>query len=156
MRDAIVTHNPDEPLPIPSKWLDFFYEVPGDSQGSLLVMVQIIPQEGRVIPKPLRNNITPATRKAYLELILIGIRDMAPFNFQSMCAPFVEIELNSFGSSYLSTTGSSKRPVPDNPNFLEKIVMPVMLPEHSIFCSPLQVRCNFGAFEQIFYVIVAG
>ena len=140
MRDAIVTRNPDEELPVPSKWVDFYYETPGDSQGSLLVMVQLIPQEGRTIPRPLKNNITPATRKAYIELILIGIRDMAPYNFQAMTAPFLELELNSFGSSYLSTTQSSKRPTPDNPNFLEKIIMPVQLPEHSIFCSPLQVR----------------
>lgn len=142
MQDAVISANPDEPLPIPSKWINFFYEEPGDTQGSLLVMVQLIPTLGRSIPKPIREGITPATRKAYIELILIGIRDMAPYNFQSMCAPFLEVELNSFGSSYLSTTASSKRPEPENPNFLEKIVMPVMLPEHSIFSTPLQIRAR--------------
>jgi hypothetical protein len=67
------------------------------------------------------------------------MRDLAPYNFQAMSAPFLEIELNSFGSTYLSTTASSKRPEPENPNFLEKIIMPVELPEHSVFASPLQV-----------------
>jgi hypothetical protein len=78
-------------------------------------------------------------QQAFIELILIGMRDLAPYNFQAMSAPFLEIELNSFGSTYLSTTASSKRPEPENPNFLEKIIMPVELPEHSVFASPLQV-----------------
>jgi hypothetical protein len=142
LQDAILSKNADDPLPIPTKWVDFFFEVPGDSQGQLLVNVQLIPTLGKSIPKPIREGITPATRKAFIELILIGIRDMAPYNFQSMCAPFVEIELNSFGSSYVSTTAPSKRPEPENPNFLEKIVMPVLLPEHSIFSSPLQIRAR--------------
>jgi len=141
MQDSVVTANPDAELPTPSQWSDFFYETPGDSTGQLLTMVQLIPTLGKQIsrdPAP----IVPDTRKAYLELILIGIRHMSPYNFQAMQSPFLQFELNSFGSTYLLETASSKRPDPSNPNFLEKIVMPVMLPEHSVFSSPLQVRAR--------------
>jgi len=138
MRDAIVS-TADSPLPIPTKWLDFYYETPGDSQGSLLVLVQLIPTLGRIIPPPANAEIEIDTQKATIELILIGIRDLAAYNFQAMSAPFVEIEMNSFGSTYNFVTAPSKRPDPDNPNFLEKIVMPVLLPLHSVFCTPLQV-----------------
>jgi len=54
--------------------------------------------------------------------------------------PFIEIELSSFGSSYKATTATSKKPDPSNPNFLERIMMPVALPLKSIFATPLQIR----------------
>lgn len=143
LSDALVSQSADDVLPTPSKWMEFFFEEPGDGQGTLLVQVQLIPTYGKSIPKPVRlGGITPESRKAYIELILIGVRDMAPYNFQSMVSPFLEIELISFGSSYLSTTAPSKRPEPSNPNFLERIVLPVMLPEHSIFSTPLQIRAR--------------
>lgn len=53
--------------------------------------------------------------------------------------PFIEIELNSFGTAYKSSTAPSKRPSPSDPNFLEKIQLPVKLPLKSIYCSPLSI-----------------
>jgi len=141
IHDAIVTPDYEAPLPVPSVWSDFFFEKPGDSEGQLLTLVQLIPTLGKVIPKTCAP-IIPETKKAWIELILIGIRDMAPYNFQNMKSPFVEIELNSFGSEYLSETSPSKRPEPMNPNFLEKIKMEVQLPLESVFSSPLQIRAR--------------
>eukprot|EP01034_Spumella_vulgaris_P027083 gene27083-33756_t len=140
MQDAVITQNVDDPLPDP-KWVDFFREVPKDGQGHLLTLVQLIPTMGKTLSKK-ADPIKVPCRDAYIELILIGVRDMSPFNFQAMQHPFMEIELNSFGTSYLSCTKASKRPSPSNPNFLEKIIMPVKLPENSIFASPLQVRAR--------------
>lgn len=72
-------------------WFDFFKEVKGDGQGKLLVLVQLIPKLGRNISKEPTINITPETESAYIELIALGIRDLAPYNFQAVQAPFLEL-----------------------------------------------------------------
>jgi hypothetical protein len=127
------------PLP---KWQQFFYELPGDSQGEILVSVQLIPLFGQTLPTNNLPSIIPETRQAFIEFLAIGIRDMAPFNFQSMQAPFMEITLQSFDTTYKSATQTSKRPDPSNPNFLERLVIPVQLPQESIFASPLQIQAK--------------
>jgi hypothetical protein len=112
--------------------------------GELLVSVQLIPTLGRSIPKPKENPsiFEVPTRNAFIEFLVIGIRDMAPFNYQPMQAPFISVELNSFGSKFKSQTASSKKPEPANPNYLEKLIMPVVLPENALFSSPLQIKAH--------------
>lgn len=67
---------------------------------------------------------------------------MAPYNFQNIQNPFLQIELNSFGTTFMSETKTSKKPEPMNPNFLERIMMPVELPENSIFTTPLLIKAK--------------
>lgn len=57
-------------LPLP-KWVKFFREVPGDSQGEILMQVELIPTYGKRIHSSIQS-IEPPTRKAFIELILIG------------------------------------------------------------------------------------
>lgn len=140
MKDAVVTPDPDDPLPDPM-WREFFFEVPGDSQGAVLMHVQLIPTNGTQVPK-VPASIVPESRTAIIEFIVIGIRDMAPFNFQNMQNPFLAIELNSFGSTFLSETKPSKKPEPMNPNYLERILMPVELPLNSIYTTPLLIKAH--------------
>jgi len=87
-------------------WEFFFKETAGDGQGAVLVSIQLIPTLGReispVIAKP--NPIIPKTRSAIVELIVIGCRDLAPYNFVPIQAPFLEMELSSFKSKFLSQT----------------------------------------------------
>jgi hypothetical protein len=129
-----------EDFPDP-KWYDLFTEVPGDGQGKMLVQMQLIPIRGRKLSTEAQS-IKPKTESAYIELIALGIRDLAPYNFQAMQAPFLELEINSFGTSFKTATASSKKPDPSNPNFLEKLTMEVELPVKSIFATPLQIRCR--------------
>lgn len=123
-------------------WLPLFREQPGDGQGHILASVQLIPTMNKSIPRPLSPKIEIPTRSAYIEFLIIGVRDMAPYNFQSMQAPFLEVELCSFHSVYKSATTASKRPDPSNPNYLERIILPVELPEKSIFSTPLQIKAR--------------
>jgi hypothetical protein len=88
-----VTVDPDTPVsefPDPV-WYDFFKEVPGDGQGSFLVKVQLIPKRGRNISATSLPVIVPDTESAYIELIALGIRDLMPFEFQAIQAPFLEL-----------------------------------------------------------------
>eukprot|EP01038_Epipyxis_sp_PR26KG_P004421 gene4421-6250_t len=148
--NCVKSEDTEVELPLP-KWYYFFKEIPGDGGGAVLASVQLIPANGKTIPKSPLRSIIPPTRSAFIELIVIGVRDLAPYKFQEMQSPFMEIELNSFGSTYLATTATSKKPNPSNPNYLEKIKMPVKLPENSIFSSPLQIRMRdtrLGGFQK--------
>ena len=127
-------------------WKPLFFEKPGDSTGDILVLVQLIKTNGRNLPDKIPNpippelSIMPAARDAFVEMILLGCRDLAPFNFRPMAAPFLEMTLDSLGSSYTSKTQPSKVPNPSNPNYLERIVLPVKLPEKSIYASPMSIK----------------
>ncbi len=143
LKDAVVTENPNlkiTELPDP-QWCEFFFEVPKDSQGEALILVQLIPTLGRSVPKPEQYFEVP-TRNAFIEFLVIGMRDMAPYDFLPMQAPYISMELSSFGSVYKSTTGTSKKPEPANPNYLERIVMPVTLPDNALFSTPLQIKAH--------------
>lgn len=140
LKDAFETH-PDEPLPDPS-YHDFFVEQPGDGQGSLLVSFQLLPklrpdQSFGDVP-----TIRPTLRQAYIEILAIGLRDMKPFNFQSMVSPFLEMELECIDKKVSIQTDHSKRPSPDDPNFLQRLIMPVMLPNNALFATPMALRAR--------------
>ena len=142
LRDACVTtdiaciNNP--------KWFELFKEVPNDADGQLLVSVQLLPLSATStdtlkLPSP---SIVPELRDAFVEVIAVGIRDMAPYNFLPMQSPFLEIEIDSFGTRQVTTTTTSKKPTPSNPNFLERMCIPVKLPVDSLFAPPLQLRAR--------------
>lgn len=78
LKNAVVTEDdpdaPDaKPLPDPH-WVPFFYEVPGDSQGELLVNVELI--KTMKAPEDLKKirSIVPEQRPAFIEFIVIGMR----------------------------------------------------------------------------------
>jgi hypothetical protein len=83
--------------------------------------------------------IKPDGRRCFLEVIVLGIRNIAPYHFRSMSNPFLEMRLDSLGNTYEANTEPSKHPDPDNPNYLKRMVIPVTLPEKSLFASPLQL-----------------
>ncbi|RYH28939.1 hypothetical protein EON65_10350 [archaeon] len=145
--DANKEQSPSEPtiesvLQKDPTWLKFFYEVPGDSQGEVLVAVQLIPTLGKTIPKPPKDEFTVQSRDAFIEFLVVGMRDMAPYMMQPIQNPFVNIELNSCGTRFATDTKKSKEPEPMNPNFLQRIVMPVKLPVNSLFTTPLLLKVS--------------
>lgn len=139
--NAIVTEEVTDSLPEPDEscWFTLFKEKPGDCSCKVLLRVQLIASHGRTL-STVTTSIIPKTRNGIIELIAVGARDLAPFNYQPIRAPFLEIEVATFGSVYKTQTGICKKPNPANPNFLEKITMVVPLPENSIFAAPLQLR----------------
>ena len=59
-----------------------------------------------------------------------------------MSAPYLDMSFQSLGSTYESRTESSKIPDPSNPNFLQRIVLEVKLPEKSTFAAPLALKVH--------------
>lgn len=118
--------------------LQLFKETPGDSQGSIMALVQLIPLGPEGVtwkskpPKP-----TPPARDAFVEIVVVGLRDLAPFQFQPMQSPYLEIRYDFLDFHKSHKTAPSKKPEPSNPNYLEKVIIPCRIPINPIFCPPL-------------------
>ena len=132
-----------EPLADPI-WLDLYKELPGDGGGQMLVHVQLIKKTSpaQVLPVLPKGSIVPAVRKSFVEIIAVGCRDMSPYNFMAMQYPYLNFVMDQMGKKFKASTAPSKRPSPSNPNYLERIIMEVDLPEKSIFAAPLKISAH--------------
>ena len=82
--------------------------------------------------------------QACLELVVIGLRDLPPFNFQEIKSPYIELRMDSVGE--VKKTDISRTPSPKNPNFVRTFHFNCMLPVEEIYRSPLQVRLSDCVF----------
>jgi hypothetical protein len=174
-------------------WIPFFKEEMGDSEGEILVKVEIFRKddpsmklqdmyEKGLIPAEFKDpstlsteernaisgggmkrpsllnklggamtsmvtkketgwgppDIHPETYEAWIEVIVLGLRNLAPYNFQAVQNPFLELIVeNVDGTKQKTCTRNSKKPSPANPNFLEKLTIPVKLPRNPMFAQPM-------------------
>ena len=44
--------------------------------------------------------------RVFVEVVVVGVRELAPYNFQEIQAPFVELHLDSMGTVHKQTTVS--------------------------------------------------
>ena len=105
-------------------------------------MVDLIPKEpGQIIEKLPDYHIRPETRDAWVEMVVLGLRSLTPYHFQLMQNPCLEIEVSNAGKEpTIVTTNNSKKPNTSNPNFLERLTIPISLPMNPIFAQPLFLR----------------
>lgn len=77
-----------DPLTEP-KWRDVYSDMGNKfTSGQLLCSCQVFSLENdEEIPMP---SLEPVTRKSYIEIIALGIRDMAPFHGVPLQMPFLE------------------------------------------------------------------
>ena len=141
------------------KWIDFFFEEPGDGQGHVLVSVMVIPLSKPMInllsdPYPPPAPIIPENKPAFIEMIVVGLRNLAPYKFQSMVNPYLEIEAGTAHGekkAEVTVTKASRKPNPSNPNILERFLIDVSLPVNPIFTQPLFLRVydkRLGGFSK--------
>ena len=104
-----------------------------------MLVVPIDPDELVEPPDP----IIPKTRPAFIEMVVVGLRNLAPYKYQNMVSPFLEIEPGAIADDMkhdVTRTKHSRKPSPSNPNFLERFVIETTLPQNPIFAQPLFIR----------------
>jgi hypothetical protein len=123
------------------KWVDFMIEKEGDGEGSLLASVQLIPSSpGHAITPPMPN-ILPDTIEAFLEITTLGCRNLIPYNFLPITLPRLEFVLELADETIKQSSPDSKKPSPQNPNYLRYDIIPVArFPHKSIFAPRLKIR----------------
>lgn len=137
-------------LPDP-KWYPLQFQEPGDCEGEILASLELVRKQFPDERVPDSDSIVPKTRKAFIEITVLGLRNMEPFQFLPVQLPFVEFVLG--GKDHASQemiTEKSKRPSGANPNFLQRIVKPVELPENAHFAPRLNIivkDTRLGGFQ---------
>ena len=138
--------------PIPSappdpEWYPLMKEEPNDTEGEVLASFELIAKttpDQKLVPPQMKHHkkdpvVPPPSRKATVEIIVMGMRDMQPYQFQGMVLPSMEFELAMGTEVVKAVTSAKKYPNPANPNFLERILMEVKLPENPVFAPAIKV-----------------
>ena len=136
------------PLP---RWYELFFEVPGDQPtGRFLCSVEIFRTDIHRFRPPVRN-LRPEMKQASLEIVVLGLRDLAAVNMIPVSLPTVEFEVETADGMVRFSTNTSKKPTPANPNFLERHVQTLNLPVSAIFAPVLKVKAQdvqLGGFRK--------
>jgi hypothetical protein len=75
-------------------------------------------------------------------MVVLGLRNLLPYNFQAIQNPYLEIETGNEhgGKPEITITKTSKKPSPNNANFLERFIIDAKLPINPIFAQPILLR----------------
>eukprot|EP00004_Rigifila_ramosa_P005707 TRINITY_DN16378_c0_g1_i1.p1 TRINITY_DN16378_c0_g1~~TRINITY_DN16378_c0_g1_i1.p1 ORF type:complete len:1467 (-),score=375.36 TRINITY_DN16378_c0_g1_i1:84-3968(-) len=125
-----VTPNlPDEPTWYDLRMDDFFAPL-----GKILASFQLIP--AKFLPvTPV--NIRPEMRKCNLELTIVGLRNLEPFELLPIQSPFLVFDITDGVS--LKTKKCSK-PSGDNPNYLTIEKIEIEVPVKEIFAPTINIK----------------
>jgi uncharacterized membrane protein len=122
-------------------WVDFMIEKEGDGEGQLLASVQLIPSAPGHANSAPQQDIKPDSRPAFLEITTLGCRNLIPYNFLPITLPRLEFVLETADETITQSSPQSKKPSPQNPNYLRYDIVPVArFPEKSIFAPRLMIK----------------
>ncbi|DAZ97328.1 TPA: hypothetical protein N0F65_003692 [Lagenidium giganteum] len=140
-RKANGTYAP--PLP---QWYPIQFLKPGDTEGELLVSFDLIRKSdpGAIVEPP--ESIRPAMEEKFIEIICLGCRGLQPVGFMPVNSPFVKFEIGEVTKTNAAKfTNPSSKPSGRNPNFLERIIVPVKMPVDALFAP----RLNITVYDQL-------
>ncbi|CAK4152774.1 unnamed protein product [Aphanomyces euteiches] len=130
------------------KWYKLSYEEDrgGFDDGELLISCMLVAKDfpDQVIEPP--ASIKPKMQEKFLEIVCLGVRDLSPIGFMPLHMPYLQFDIGEVSSTNRpkKTAGSSK-PSPNNPNFLERIIIPLQLPDDAQFAP----RLNLGVYDTL-------
>lgn len=122
------------------KWYPICYTTEGDTEGELLLSFELVKKDtpGAVVEPP--ESIRPQMEEKFLEIIALGCRGLQPLGFVPVNTPFVKFEIGEVTKTNVAKlTNPSSKPSGRNPNFLERIVIPVTLPVDALFAPRLNI-----------------
>jgi hypothetical protein len=99
--------------------------------------------EKRLLSQPLTppKEIQPHMRRVWLDIHILGIRNLKKIGMSSIRKPFLQFDLASQTFGDLVRTAPSRVPSATNPNFQDRLVMETQVPEDPMFAPALEVRC---------------
>eukprot|EP00736_Rhodelphis_marinus_P008919 Rmarinus@m.15524 len=125
---------PDQP-----KWHPVYLERPELPEGELLCSFQLLSSDA--VPPPTRQpipSLLPATKDCAVEIIVLGLRDLADYGLQSIQNPHVTFDMGD--ATHAVKTKKSKRPSGKNPNFVQMLKLPARLPLDALFAPVVNVN----------------
>lgn len=120
------------------------------SMGEVLISFQFIKK--RDIDQPLGRpkKIEPALKKVWFDIHVIGLRKLEKIKNAKLKAkdngtlqirkPYITFDIASGTYGAKIETAASRIPNPNNPNYLDRLVIMTQLPENPSFVPPLEVQ----------------
>jgi len=117
----------------------------GDAEGQMLIGIELIRHGHPNMPAitiPPAVDITPITVPGFVEIIALGCRNIAPHAMMPIQYPSMTFNTGAAGGKahQVKNTKNSKKPSGQDPNFMERILVPIDIPVRPIFMPEL--HCN--------------
>jgi hypothetical protein len=124
------------------KWNDLYLDDPKDTSGRLLSAFQLIQKEiAHEIPLP---NLEPELRDCTIQIAIIGVRNLPPYQFRDVVAPMIEFDMGDRTDASKILRNSKPLIPTSNPtsdfNFVELIDIPYRLPIEELYSPWVNVR----------------
>ena len=87
--------------------------------------------------------IKPKYRKAFVDIICLGMRNIKPLGQTKTSTPFVEFDVGDRSALMrLQKTKPSKKPSSASPNFCQRLQIPCEIPEDKLYAPSVNLRCR--------------
>ena len=111
-------------------------------QGHVLLNFQLITKEDakQVVPS-IPQTIQPEYEDWFCEITVLGLRSVEPYAFMAPQNPYIEFDVGQRKhSTEVKKTATSNKPTGSDPNFCERIVLPVRVSSNPIFAPSLNMK----------------
>lgn len=125
------------------KWYPICFEKEGDTEGELLLSFDLIQKDspGAIVAPP--PSIRPVTQDMFVEITCLGCRGLQPAGFVPLSKPFAKFEIGEISkANQPKFTNASSKPSAKNPNFLQRVLIPVKMPVDALFAPRLNVTVS--------------
>lgn len=140
---AIKTSSSAQEAPRP-QWHDLSTSISNDVSsehaGQILTSIQVIEKLSKTQTIPSPASIIPKFRDAWIDITALGVRDMKPFHFMKIQRPYLTIRVAGMKSKRKRSTAPSNKPNGPNANFLERLILPVQLPNDPLYSPQLKLE----------------
>ena len=119
-----------------------------DARGMLLDKTPALPGQLNQKTGLQEPMLFPKSRKATIEMLVLGCRGLKPYNFIDPVCPWVEVMLNQGDSQVgIKKTRNQNDPSGTDPNYQEIIKISTSIPEDPMYAPALSVRVFDSRFR---------
>jgi hypothetical protein len=108
--------------------------------GEVLIGFQLFKLKDVTKSLAIPRSIVPPLKRAFLDIILVGLRDLMKMGRTAIRKPYITVDVVGYGYGTLARSCNMKNSNPSNPNFQDRLVLQVDLPEDPMFTPSLEIR----------------
>jgi hypothetical protein len=133
--DIEVAANSFQRPPAP-KWMSLKGIDNVGNMGEILCSFLLLPKKELIQSLSSPPELKPEMKRVYLDLHILGLRKLQKLGMMRLNKPFIQFSYNGDKIQ----TSAVKTPNPENPNYLDRYILPVPMPEDPLFTPILEVR----------------
>lgn len=141
IKDVYVSKDPSFQVDLTPQWMPLSGIDGKGNMGEILVSFLLIKKKkvDQNVPPP--RTIEPPMRMCWIDLHVIGLRNLMKKGIYKIKQPYLYFDLVSNGYGDSIKTAPSRQPTPENPNFLERCTLKVKIPDDPLYCPMMDIHC---------------